>query len=81
MTMKQNELFTTADLALATVISLSFPIKYIDRSDNTRVEFTFENSPELNVLVEAFWQNEISLEPKLFYNQLRIVKARIYDKR
>jgi len=78
--MNTTNLFTTSDLALATTISLSFPIKIIDRTDSNRVEFIFDNSTELSKLIEAFWKNELSIEPKQFFNQLRILKARIADK-
>lgn len=77
--MTNNE-FITSDLTLATTISLNFPITFIDRSDSSRVEFIFDNSPELNQFIEAFWKNELRIEPKQFSNQLRIIKARIYDK-
>ena len=80
MTMKITDLFNTSDLSLVITISLHFPIKYIDRSNNNRIEFAFDNSLELQKLVEAFWQNELRIEPKQFYQQLRIIKARIYDK-
>jgi len=78
--MKITDLFNTSDLSLVITISLHFPIKYIDRSNNNRIEFAFDNSLELQKLVEAFWQNELRIEPKQFYQQLRIIKARIYDK-
>lgn len=78
--MKTSDLFSTSDLALATTLSLYFPIKYIDRTNNDRVEFTFDNSSELQKLVEAFWRNELRIEPKQFYQQQRIIKARLYDK-
>ncbi len=80
MIMKITDLFNTSDLSLVITISLHFPIKYIDRSNNNRIEFAFDNSLELQKLVEAFWQNELRIEPKQFYQQLRIIKARIYDK-
>lgn len=81
MKMNSTNIFTTSDLALATTLSLTFPIKYIDKSNGNRAEFVFDNSPELNKFIEAFWKNEIGIEPKQFFNQLRIIKARIYDKR
>lgn len=80
MNMTKSNLFTTADLALATTLNLSIPLKYVDKSKGSRVEFIFDNSAELNELVEAFWQDGVRIEPKRFYQQLRILKARIHDK-
>lgn len=81
MKMNPTTLFTTSDLALATTLSLTFPIKYIDKSTSKRAEFVFDNSTELNNFIEAFWKDELTIEPKQFFNQLRVIKARIYDKR
>ena len=81
MKMKTTNTFTTSDLSLATTLSMYFPIKFIDKADTNRVEFGFDNTSELNKLIEAFWKNELTVEPKHFFNQLRTVKARIYDKR
>lgn len=80
MNMTANETFSTSDLALAITISLHFPIKFVDRSNDSRVEFAFYNSTELQQLVQQFWQDELRVEPKRFYQQLRIIKGRIYDK-
>lgn len=79
--MTNETIFSTSDLALATTISLSFPIKFIDRSNPHRAEFIFDNSYELIKLIESFWKNELRIEPKQFYQQQRIIKARLYDKR
>ena len=81
MKMNPTTLFTTSDLALATTLSLTFPIKYIDKTNERRVVFVFDNSPELNMFVEAYWKDEIDIKPRRFFNYLRDIKARIYDKR
>ena len=71
--------FKTSDLALATTLSLHFPI-ISNRSFNPRkVLFVFNRLPELDQLVNKFWQNQISVEPQVFANQIKNLKTRIYS--
>ncbi|MCX6793721.1 MAG: DUF5659 domain-containing protein [Candidatus Gottesmanbacteria bacterium] len=71
--------FKTSDLALATTISLSFPVIARDRATSPRVFFVFHRTPELDVLVERFWRGEITVEPQAFANQIKNLKTRIYS--
>jgi hypothetical protein len=71
--------YKTSDLALATVISLYFPIESIDSSDKRRVFFIFKKSQELNELVDSFWTRKVCVEPQQFFNQLKVIKTRIYS--
>jgi len=70
--------YSTSDLALATVISLSYPIDEVDRQNPRRSQFLFRRDPDLDRLVESYWRGELQIEPQQFFNQLRIVKARLY---
>jgi hypothetical protein len=71
--------FKTSDLALATTLSLRFPIDTIDRFNPRKVLFVFHRLPELEQLVEQFWQNKITVEPQTFTNQIKNLKTRIYS--
>lgn len=80
--MKNNldeNLFKTSDLALATTISLSFPIVATDRTTPPRVSFVFQRTPDLETLMERYWRWEIAVEPQAFFNQMKSLKARIYS--
>lgn len=81
--MKQQELnkhyYQTSDLSLATTISLFQPIEEIDRSTNPRKAlFIFRKTPELEKLVDQYFRNELKISPQTYFNQLRVVKARLY---
>lgn len=82
MTMKitTEQYFKTSDLALAATLSLFIPIESIDRSDSSRVEFQFLTNKTTEKLINQYWKGELTVEPKQFFNQLRTLKARIYDK-
>lgn len=71
--------FKTSDMALATTLSLHFPIITIDRFNPRKVLFVFNRLPELDQLVEQFWQNKITVEPQVFANQIKNLKTRIYS--
>ena len=73
--------YVTSDLALATTISLQFPIQDIDRSNPRKAVFVFLRSPELENLVEGYFRNELKISPQTFFNQLRDIKSRLYAER
>lgn len=70
--------YLTSDLALATTISLTFPIEDIDRSNPRKAVFVFRRSPELEALVDSYFTNQLKVSPQIFFNQLRDVKNRLY---
>ena len=70
--------YQTSDLSLATTISLWCPIEGIDRSNPRKAMFIFRKTPELEKLVNQYFRNEIKISPQTYFNQLRVVKARLY---
>jgi len=80
--MKMNsQYYKTSDLALATTISLSFPIESIDKTHPHRVFFVFRRNKNLDVLIKSYWRQELKIEPQKFFNQLKSMKTRIYAER
>ncbi len=76
----KNKTWKTTDLGLATTISLFYPIKDIDKTNPKKVQFIFENSKKLNLLIKDYWKGKIKVDPSAYFNQLRAMKSRIYDK-
>jgi hypothetical protein len=70
--------YQTSDLSLATTLSLWYPIEDIDRSNPRKALFIFQNTEELQKLVDEYYRNEIKVSPQVYFNQLRVVKARLY---
>jgi len=79
MTMNNFCNYKTSDLALATALSLYSPIKTTEFVDNKKVLFVFQKSKELNELINLYWSGEMRIEPQQFFNQLKVIKTRIYS--
>jgi hypothetical protein len=74
-----NFFFRTSDLALATALSVcGIAIEAMQQSDEKRMNFIFAKSEKLMVLVDEFWRGELRLEPQTYFNQLKVLKTRIY---
>lgn len=67
------------DLALATTLSLYFSIESTELVDNKKVLFVFLKTQELDKLIAMYWHGELRVEPQQFFNQLKVIKTRIYS--
>lgn len=72
--------YVTSDLGLATALSLQFPIWAIDKRNPQKVEFVFERDLDLDNRIESYWTNHLSVSALSYFQQLKIVKSRIYEK-
>ncbi len=75
----EEQLYRTNDLALATLISLYYPIEAIDHENPRKAFFLFLRNTKLDQLVEGYWRGEIKVEPQSYFNELRQIKSRIYS--
>ena len=76
--LNQNDTYRSHDLALVATISLTYQIQAIDRQNPRKAEFLFVREEGLDQLIEKYWRGEIRVEPQIYFNQLRIIKARLY---
>ena len=74
-----NNFYRTSDLALATALSLWMPIQDIDKENPRKAQFLFEQNEKLDELIKKYWQGKLKVEPQAYFNQLRIIKARLYE--
>ncbi|MFA7327965.1 MAG: DUF5659 domain-containing protein [Candidatus Ratteibacteria bacterium] len=79
MNEKKMEIYRVSDMALTTVLSLFLPFDGIDRSNPRRVQFLFIKTPKLEALVNRYWRGKLRIEPQKLFNQLKIIKARLYS--
>lgn len=78
--MELNEnYYKTSDLALATVLSLYYQIESLETTDNRKIFFVFKKTQELENLIGMYWSGELRVEPQQFFNQLKVIKTRIYS--
>jgi hypothetical protein len=70
--------YTTEDMKLATILSMKFPVKELVNK-NGRGTFVFEDTNELQVLVKAFWNKQLKVEPTDLFDALKMIKNRLYN--
>ena len=78
--LEKNNYFKTSDLALAAAINLSQPLESLDRSNPHKVLFIFPNNKQTEDIVDSYWKRQLQVEPLSFFNSLRTLKARLYEK-
>ena len=77
--LEEKDYYRTPDLSLATSISLYYPLEAIDKPpDSNRGFFLFKRSEQLDVLIESYHKGEMRVNPSVYFQQLRQVKARLY---
>lgn len=77
----QTNVFRTADLAITAALCVSgFIVDEVERVSPTRSVFIFTDSAELREAVSQYWRLELRVEPQAYFNQLKILKARIYER-
>jgi len=74
-----NDSTSTSDLALATTLSLNFPILSIDKSNPRKASFIFKSDEKLQLLIQAYWAGTVRVNPQVYFNQLRVIKSRLYE--
>jgi len=76
--LKQNNFYKTSDLALATTLSLFCPIETLKKINSHKAYFIFKRNKKIDELLDRYWRQELRVEPQLYFNQLKILKARLY---
>lgn len=80
--LKLNDYYSTSDLALATALSLFYPVDSIDRQNPHKAVFLFKRKGiEIDQLIETYWKGELKVNPATYFQQLKIIKARLYEGR
>jgi hypothetical protein len=78
--LNENDFTKTQDLALATAISLAYPLTAIDRESNPRkAQFVFKRDIGLDELIASYWRRELKVEPQAYFDAMRAIKGRLYD--
>ena len=81
MTRNNTEGFRTADLSLTAALCVSgFVVEEMERVSPTRSVFIFKDSSDLQESVNGYWRGDLRVEPQSFFNQLKTIKARIYER-
>ncbi len=73
----KNEI-ETSDLCLATSLSLYSPILSIKFELSGKGIFIFERSKSNDGLIDSYWNGSLLVKPLEFFQQLKVLKSRIY---
>lgn len=76
---KSTGTYSTSDLALTAAISLWFPIDSIDKENPRKANFLFKQSTKLYELLDQYWKHQLKVDPQVYFDQLRAIKARLYS--
>ena len=80
--LKLKDYYSTADLAMATAISLWYPLEALDRTQNPhKAYFLFKRDEQLDKLIESYWRGELKVNPQTYFAALKNIKARLYEER
>lgn len=71
--------YQTNSLALASAISLFIPLLEISKDEQGHCVFCFQNSQELNNLIENYWNKKLPVDAFEHFTQIKSLKARIYE--
>ena len=78
---QNNKDFRTADLALTAALCVSgFVVEEVDKVSPKRAVFVFKKGEKLLEAINKYWRQEMRVEPQDYFNQLKIIKARIYER-
>ncbi len=70
--------FTSSDLAIVAAISLYYPIIEVDKTNPRKAQFVFDRNSKLDALLDKYWKQELLVEPRAYFDQLKAIKARLY---
>lgn len=74
-----NYNYITSDLALVTAISLFLPIDEIDKTNPRKAQFIFRHDKKrLDELLNKYWNRELLVDPRAYFDQLKALKVRLY---
>lgn len=71
--------YSTHDLCEASALKSYGFTEGLDRSNPKRASFYFDNTEELEEHKKLFWAGQLRVDPVVFYQSLRALKARIYS--
>lgn len=81
MTSEEKTYFETTDLGLAaTIVTLGYELESLDRDNPSRVRFVFKRLGDLDEVVQAYWRNELTINPLAYFGNVKLMKNRIYTR-
>lgn len=74
--------YTTYDLALTcALLTIGLQLVDLDGSDRHKTGFVFEDTDELQKAIKAYWNDQLQVNPRAYFNMLKDLKSRIYTRK
>ena len=71
--------YTTSDLgSSACLLCLNHTLLSITKIGN-KASFEFQDSPLLRTDLNKYWENKIKVDPRTYFDNLKMLKNRIYN--
>lgn len=78
--MSQSKEFQTQDLNLSAVlIAQGFNLQKVVKNPDGKSTFCFANRKDIASFIDAYWRNELLINPQELFNALKLLKNRIYS--
>ena len=75
---KNNDLLSVEEFPLAiSLSSFNFTVEKLQRSNEKRVAFCFKRSPGIERIAEQYWKGTLMVNAVAFYQNLKLLKARL----
>lgn len=79
----ETQFYKTSDMPLSAAICYFLSISALEAIEkdptSRRANFIFRHTTELDEIVNKFWRGELQIEPQAFFQQLKLVKSRLYS--
>ncbi len=78
--LKEEDYFESPDLSLcATLCCFGYGIECINRQNPQKAIFLIKKDEQLDDLLKKYWAHQLKVDPLVFFNFLKEIKARIYN--
>ena len=72
--------FSTCDIGLtAALFTSEFQIYSIDKKNPNKATFMFKKDRDLEKFVERYWSDKLPVNARTYFNNLKMLKNRIYS--
>lgn len=76
-----NSYYSTFDLGLTSALfCLDYELYMVDKDHNpNKAQFIFKRSKDIENSVAAYWNGQLKLDARLYFDAIRCVKNRLYS--
>ncbi len=79
--LNENDTYSTTDLGCSSaLVALGFQLEDLDKSSPNRAIFIFKNSEDLTHTVDKYWDGNLSIKAKSYFETQKWLKSRIYNR-